>query len=206
MPKLYSCYYPSNDPFNLFDEVVKVEHVDQIKDDGVLLLHGGADISPSLYEEEPIRECGAGPNPSQRDRFELACTYKAIGLGIHIIGICRGAQLLCAVDGGTLIQHLINHHGGYHDILDVRTKEVIRSNSAHHQAQLPREHNEIIAVCNKPTMGIVGGGITKEFPHINEIVYYTKLKALGIQGHPEWLSAGNPFVEYCTELIKWYLL
>ena len=45
--------------------------------------------------------------------------------------------------------------------------------------------------------------IVKRVP---EVVYFPQLNALGIQGHPEWMGNGNPFVQYCTSLINSLLL
>ena len=37
-----------------------------------------------------------------------------------------------------------------------------------------------------------------------EIVYFKEVKALAIQGHPEYLNPTNRFVGYCTTKIKEY--
>jgi len=91
-------------PFQaLFDNVVCVEKAEDIRpNEGVVCLWGGEDISPSLYDQRPSLYCGASANLSARDIRELECFNRAVDLGLPIIGICRGAQLACALLGGEI--------------------------------------------------------------------------------------------------------
>jgi gamma-glutamyl-gamma-aminobutyrate hydrolase PuuD len=69
-----------------------------------LLLAGGGDLEPASY--------GAADHPAQygidpgRDELELALAQAAVGLGVPVLGICRGVQLLNVAFGGALVQHL----------------------------------------------------------------------------------------------------
>jgi putative glutamine amidotransferase len=69
-----------------------------------LLLTGGGDVSPSCYGEEPVSEV-YGVN-TDRDQWELALVAAAQRVGLPILGVCRGAQILNVATGGTLVQHL----------------------------------------------------------------------------------------------------
>jgi putative glutamine amidotransferase len=82
--------------------------------DGVVVA-GGPDIGPASY--------GARPHPRTRpavpgrDAWELAVTASALRLGVPVLAICRGMQVLNVLRGGTLHQHLpdlVGHgeHGG----------------------------------------------------------------------------------------------
>lgn len=69
-----------------------------------LLLTGGYDVDPNLYNEHPIPQLQA--TFPQRDTFELALIEAALEKGIPILGICRGMQLLNVYYGGSLYQDL----------------------------------------------------------------------------------------------------
>ena len=78
----------------------------------MMLLSGGQDVAPDRY--------GADPHPAtgvvhpDRDVAELAVLDRALGLGLPLLGVCRGAQLLSVAFGGTLHQHLpdvVGHDG-----------------------------------------------------------------------------------------------
>ncbi len=69
-----------------------------------VLFTGGVDIHPALYGEAPRR--GLGEVDEERDAFEVALYRELRALGKPAFGICRGFQLINALEGGTLIQHL----------------------------------------------------------------------------------------------------
>lgn len=71
--------------------------------DGVIL-SGGADINPARYGEAAHERTGAPRD--DRDEFEAAILQAAIEAELPFLGICRGAQMLNVVLGGTLLQHL----------------------------------------------------------------------------------------------------
>ena len=85
--------------------------------DGVVIA-GGSDIDPAIY--------GAPAHPKtdvhapDRDVWELAVAEAALKLGVPLLGICRGMQMLNVASGGTLHQHLPDlvghdHHSGSAD-------------------------------------------------------------------------------------------
>lgn len=69
-----------------------------------LLLTGGQDVTPMLYNEEPRKVIG--PTSPERDKFEVALIKEAIRQKKPILGICRGLQLINVVLGGSLLQDL----------------------------------------------------------------------------------------------------
>lgn len=165
--------------------------VNNIEDANLVVFTGGEDITPSLYGEK------ANPQTSFnliRDQEELKEFKKAQELGIPCIGICRGSQFLCVVAGGKLVQHQQNPQ--YLHNINVLDGKVIKITSTHHQAQYPYN----LAKDNYKLIGWTEGismmhedGEEKELvlPEGKEaeIVYYPKIKALGIQGHPESMFA-----------------
>lgn len=69
-----------------------------------LILAGGNDLDPALYGAEPDpRTTGVRP---ARDAGEVALLRAAIDADLPTLGICRGMQLMSALAGGTLVQHL----------------------------------------------------------------------------------------------------
>jgi putative glutamine amidotransferase len=71
--------------------------------DGVLL-SGGPDLDPALYEAKPHPELG--PIEPDLDRFEIDVAARADAREMPILAICRGTQALNIVRGGALHQHL----------------------------------------------------------------------------------------------------
>ena len=122
--------------------------------DGILF-SGGGDLSPHLYNEEPIRELHSFF--SIRDAAELALMKEARLLYLPVFGICRGCQTINVALGGTLIQDIprqipdsighypkeIPNYEPYHNvtilpgeskITSIFNQSNIRTNSFHHQA------------------------------------------------------------------------
>ena len=197
---LMSCFASARDPFNAFEKSINVWKVDQLVDNGVLLLHGGGDISPSIYNQTPIKECHAGPDKSIRDKDELDMIEHCVKYNIPIIGICRGAQLLCAFDGGSLVQHIDGHNHGDHKVVELNSGEVYATTSCHHQMMVPRDKvNKIIAVDPLPTSGINKHGEEFEVPSVPEMVLFPEIRAIGVQGHPEWMRPNDKYVQFLMQ-------
>lgn len=75
-----------------------------------LLLTGGDDIHPANWDPgEPVHP-EAEPDPD-RDALELPLVRRAWDLGLPILGICRGEQLLNVALGGSLVQDVPSHYG-----------------------------------------------------------------------------------------------
>ena len=81
---------------------VTLEHYAQWLDG--LVLHGGADVSPLSYGEEPLQESWAGDRI--RDEYEIALVAAFEHAGKPVFGVCRGLQLLNVAYGGTLYQDI----------------------------------------------------------------------------------------------------
>ena len=192
--------------FTTSDKGIGVHKPTQLREDHILIIHGGADISPSLYGSK-LSQHGCGmETPSVRDQQEWEMITQAVKMGIPIVGICRGAQMLCAFEGGKLVQHIVDHTGRDHKITDKESGEKVISNSCHHQMMVPSKHAKIIASCTQETLGYDDDDKAIFINEVPEIVYFPSIKAIGIQGHPEWAGRSSPFVEYCSRLINNLLL
>ena len=175
---------------------------DDIKKCNLVLLPGGADISSELYGEQTLD--GTWSSES-RDIHEVAVAEYAIKHGIPLYGTCRGAQLICVLAGGKLVQDM-NHDSGHtltvvnHKKYESITCNTIYTNSIHHQLQYPYniKQNEYEIICfanNIKDINSIRTGINsiidKNIIKVEgepEVVYYKKINGLGIQGHPELLN------------------
>ncbi|TFC51280.1 gamma-glutamyl-gamma-aminobutyrate hydrolase family protein [Cryobacterium sp. TMT1-21] len=78
-----------------------------------LIITGGKDVDPARYGQSSHAATDE-PRPD-RDDWEHELLLEAIARELPFLGICRGAQMLNVVLGGTLHQHLpdVVGHGGY---------------------------------------------------------------------------------------------
>ena len=75
-----------------------------------LVLHGGADVAPGSYGEQPLRPEWGGD--AARDAYEVALVRAFQAAGKPVFGICRGLQLLNVAHGGTLYQDISTQRPG----------------------------------------------------------------------------------------------
>lgn len=174
----------------------------------VVVFTGGADISPSLYNEGFH---GTFSTNKVRDDLEVATFQSALNWEIPMIGICRGAQLLNVLNGGSLWQDVDNHTAN-HEVLDVRTEEIFTVTSTHHQQMRPNNKTAtMIAVANTPKLGGRGSLSTRKraqagtfVPALGdvdpEVVWYERNKCLCFQPHPEYPGSTQ------TETYFWNLV
>lgn len=90
--------------------------------DGIII-GGGDDIAPTLYKGVIKAEARLD---HARDTMETWIVEKAFADGIPVLGVCRGAQMLNVVSGGTLHQDAYVTHGGrrYKTILPRKTVRI----------------------------------------------------------------------------------
>ena len=69
-----------------------------------LVLHGGADVSPLSYGEQPLQDKWAGDRV--RDEYEIALVAAFERHRKPVFGVCRGLQLMNVAYGGTLYQDI----------------------------------------------------------------------------------------------------
>lgn len=155
----------------------------------LIVFTGGEDVSPSMYGEKMHRKTFSN---MKRDTHEANVFKKALALDKHMIGICRGSQFLCVMNGGKLVQHQENPSHMHPMIL--KSGEVINITSTHHQAQYPFNLDSSEYVVLGWSDGISKFHYNFKDEELSyhpffkecEIVYYPLTKCLGIQGHPEF--------------------
>lgn len=207
--KLYSAIWGGSHPFDSlpFTKEVVANKPDDIDGPGLLVIWGGSDISPSMYNKPVSKRTHAEASLSKRDATELALAKRAIELGIPIMGVCRGAQMLCALAGGYLIQH-VNSHGGTHKVV---TKEGLsfNTNSIHHQMMYPFDvEHELRAYMPEQLSNVhidvdeQGNDVDVKVPCEPEYVYFPQIKGYAVQWHPEGLRLESEANQYVLNDLK----
>ncbi len=75
-----------------------------------LVLHGGADVWPGSYGEQPLQAQWDGDRI--RDAYEIALVKAFVDAGKPVFGICRGLQLINVAFGGSLYQDISSQRAG----------------------------------------------------------------------------------------------
>ena len=159
--------------------------------DGIMLT-GGADVSPELYNEVKREVCQQGCRA--RDEFELLIFEKALYSFKPVLAICRGCHLVNVALGGTLYQDIPSEYPNpichkqedmfsfSHEIdvyegtplFELLNQGRIKTNSFHHQCI--KDLGRLLEV-----MAVTDDGIIEAF-------YMPSYRYLrGYQWHPERL-------------------
>lgn len=177
---------------------------DTLDEATTVLFTGGADVGPDLYFDVKHPRTYAD---HERDAWEQELYVEALAKGKNFLGICRGAQFLCVMAGGKLVQHTENHDVDYHAFHRVMTSEgkEYLFNTLHHQMMYPGSiPHEMLAWCERLSP-IHQDGQQKEMPLDvePEVVWFPSIKALGIQCHPEYgYKPTAPALTYFTKIVK----
>ncbi len=175
-----------------------------------LLLPGGGDIDPLAY--------GSTSHPKvasvdlDRDILEIQAFHQARALGLPILGICRGMQLINVAMGGTLYEDLLDqrpdtdnhdfHPGHPRDYLAHRVKieagsyiskifsrSDIQVNSLHHQGI--RDLANGLAITARAGDGLIEAVEIESYPF-----------GIAVQWHPECLQAHDSMRNLFSAFVK----
>lgn len=198
-------FYPFQE-HKMFSDYAIANNPDDITPDDCLVVWGGADISPSLYNKETSRFTHADDRPSMRDNYEWALMQRAKELDIPIIGVCRGAQMLCALAGGFLIQDVTNH-GRSHKV-ETYDGKVLNVSSVHHQMMYPWPVAHKILAWSKQKQSTHYKDVNTDVnvPVEPEFVYFPTVRGLAVQWHPEFMDENAEATMYVNAKVKEYLL
>lgn len=188
---------------------------ENIKDIDLICFGGGEDISPSIYGHRNVAS-HATNNMSPRDLFESQVFKIAQKNNVPMLGICRGAQLVCALSGGKLIQDFKgNHSKRSTHVMMTDEGTTLNMSSYHHQMMYPFNVNHKllawVAVADENARMYaydaermnIGNNLKRE----PEAVYFPDTKALGVQGHPEYFTETNEESQvYTRKIVEQYLL
>jgi putative glutamine amidotransferase len=153
-----------------------------------VVITGGHDVEPVLYAAAPQVQ----PRyDRERDRLESGIIDRGLALGLPMLGICRGAQLLNVRLGGNLYQELRSRRvrtSNRWTILPLKTLCVATGSRL--EALLGTRETRINSLHNQ---GIdrVGEGLQVVGRDLDDIVQAVEVPThpflLGVQWHPEFL-------------------
>lgn len=164
-----------------------------------LIISGGPDINPQIYGQNS----GSYTNeiyPAQDDS-EIELIKSAIDKDVPLLCICRGFQLLCAINGGELHQHLpetvgYENHGGWNGRVTEHGVDIIKG------TKLEKIMGTHITANSTHHQGVSNAGnllISAYSSHDNliEAVEFEELRfCIGVQWHPERIKHTNLYLEF----------
>ncbi len=157
-----------------------------------LILSGGHDINPHLYDEEIDPK--TGDIFPRRDSFDMSLIEKMVERKKPVLGICRGFQLINVMFGGSLYQDtslcekkLMKHWQNQDCAMPVQNVhfsgdnfftqlygEKLFVNSWHHQVL--KQIAPGFEICGRTSDGVI------------EAIEDKERKIIGVQWHPEMMS------------------
>jgi putative glutamine amidotransferase len=153
-----------------------------------LVLTGGRDVEPSLYDEAPHEQTDVPDH--RRDRFELILTRAAIDADLPFLAIGRGMHILNVARGGTLTQYLPDRLGNEShkpDPVKLTTHDLQISPASQlgrmlgNTAQVPAAHDQ--------ALDRIGNGLLTVAWTADQVVEAIELQghrwAMGVQWSPE---------------------
>lgn len=168
-----------------------------------LLLWGGTDVGSYYYGQRPHRF--AQLPDVNRDRFEFRKVRDYIKHKIPVIGVCRGGQLLCVANEGSLWQHSEKHNSSHSIMcnkLDGSFDKVIENAAAgHHQIMNPSGKYIVLGWAGFETTVYDEYDTSKLISDTPEVIWWPDTKCLAIQPHPEWMHPEHPFNLWINEII-----
>lgn len=167
---------------------------------------GGADIDPALYGEEITYTHWF---EEDMDTKEVALAGLLLEMGVPMLGICRGHQIITAAAGGTLYQDIwfdgATQGLHRHETVDVKrdsilaeifwhsnqliARDKLRANSLHHQAT--KDVPEGWQIAAYAPDGIIESIYNPDMPQV-----------VSVQWHPEMLGQTEEIYEYLYQFTR----
>jgi gamma-glutamyl-gamma-aminobutyrate hydrolase PuuD len=175
-----------------------------IRDADLIQFTGGADIEAHLYNLPHHKSMYYSEG---RTAKELAAYEIAKKLGKPMAGICRGAQFLNVMAGGSMWQH-VNGHGMSHRMSAVRSETTVEVTSCHHQCMIPTDKADVLMVAHEASrmekMNTDGSidVVTGDKLETMEVLAYWDMGLFCWQGHPEWERKPSLYFSYIERLLK----
>lgn len=176
------------------DEIIRA----QVENIDALILSGGQDVNPLLWNEEPHNKLGT--IMPKRDTFDSKLFKIALELKKPILGICRGEQLINVAEGGSLYQDISLIENAYikHDqqcsphvathtvkikkdtkLYEILNENEVQVNSFHHLGVNKVAPGYIVSATSKD-------GVVEAIEKVGEDF------VIGVQWHPEMMTKECP--------------
>ncbi len=153
-----------------------------------LLLAGGRDVDPLLYEQTAHEQ--TDPPDHRRDRFELLMVRAAIDADLPFLAICRGMHVLNVARGGSLTQHLPDRLGNESHKPDP-VKMTTHNVQINTESKLGRVlgASALVPAAHHQAVDELGRGLVTVAWTPDQVVEAVELQGhrfgLGVQWHPE---------------------
>ncbi|MDQ0029943.1 gamma-glutamyl-gamma-aminobutyrate hydrolase family protein [Arthrobacter bambusae] len=158
--------------------------------DGIVL-PGGGDVDPARYggtDVDSVYDLNA-----EQDALDFGCAERAVDSGLPLLGICRGAQVLNVVRGGTLYEDLAPSDVEHRKLASPHDTDTW----AWHQVEVKAD--SLLAECSGSTSFIVSSGHHQGIRRLGEgldavatandglveAIEDRGRRLLGVQWHPE---------------------
>ena len=177
-----------------------------------LLLTGGEDIHPKWYNQpEDTVKCNA--INLRRDSIEYFAAKKAFELGLPVLGICRGMQMINVASGGSLIPDIPTSRYGdtvphredpfepvFHEII-INQASILYSVVGKNQIDVLSNHHQGVDRLAEGLRVVArtGDDLTEA---IEYSAPYSKSFLLGVQFHPEAMDWESPV---STNMAEYFL-
>ena len=202
--------------------------IDKSRLDAVVI-GGGTDVEPIHYGQEPgeregkqkgfrirdwlisfllflfrlltRRKRSEGYDP-QRDSMEKSLIEYALCEEIPVLGICRGAQLLNIVTGGSLYQRITEFYSEEPHVRSLLPRKKIALEADTKLAGIIRDGSRFVNALHDQAIDQLGEGMivtARDMAGVVQAIEHTELDfVIGVQWHPEYL----PQIESQQRLFK----
>lgn len=192
-------------PVDLPFDVDPVEIVQRL--DG-LVITGGQDIHPDFWGGRAAVETTRDPrhhhsaHDLERDNYEAGLLAAALDVGLPVLGICRGHQLLNVHLGGTLVEHLPDRNVA-HNSLQVAPTD----GAPDHAVEMVAEstvatiygRRRVVNSWHHQAVDRLGTGLVATAYATDGVVEAAELPGrpvVGLQWHPEWTVTPDPIFDW----------
>lgn len=222
--KLKAFVTADNKSLESFFSQGEYETVNNISDCDFVVFGGGPDIHPRLYYQTKLPDTSTN---NERDKADVVTYLNATANRKVCVGICRGAQLLWALNNGDLYQDVDNHLEPHQATVVVDGKETKDSfwvSSTHHQ-MIVTSHtsisSDILLVSDETTMRSSGPSVLHAHPTTKatyihrkpgqtvvparkdvEAYFIPKTDCFGVQFHPEYQGKNDPALEWFNKTLS----